>query len=105
MRAVAREDGQVRFTALLHHVTVTRLEAAYRAISPDAAPGVDGVTWRDYGQDLGENLEDLHGRVQRGAFRAMPSRRVFIPNRTGGSGRSGSPVWRTRSSSGRWLRC
>jgi len=83
VRAVARSDGQVRFTALLHHVTVERLEAAYRAISPDAAPGVDGVTWRDYGQNLGENLEDLHGRVQRGAFRATPSRRVFIPKPDG----------------------
>lgn len=83
VRAVARGDGQVRFTALLHHVTVERLELAYRAISPDAAPGVDGVTWRDYGQDLSENLEELHGRVQRGAFRAMPSRRVFIPKPDG----------------------
>jgi RNA-directed DNA polymerase len=83
VRAVARSDGRVRFTALLHYVTVGRLEAAYRAIGPDAAPGVDGVTWRDYGQNLGENLEDLHGRVQRGAFRAAPSRGVFIPKPDG----------------------
>src|ERR1700681_4504360 len=52
VRQVARKDRDVRFTALLHHVTVERLEAAYRAIRPGAAPGVDGVTWRDYGQDL-----------------------------------------------------
>jgi RNA-directed DNA polymerase len=83
VRAVARSDGRVRFTALLHHVSVERLEAAYRAISPDAAPGVDGVTWRGYGQNLGENLEDLHARVQRGAFRAVPSRRVLIPKPDG----------------------
>jgi group II intron reverse transcriptase/maturase len=80
---VAREDKDVRFTALLHHVTVDRLREAYRAISPNAAAGVDGVTWRDYGQDLEENLRDLHDRVQRGAYRAMPTRRVFIPKADG----------------------
>ena len=56
VRQVARKDKDVRFTALLHHVTVDRLREAYRAISPDAAAGVDGVTWRDYGQDLEANL-------------------------------------------------
>jgi len=79
VRRVAQKDGDVRFTALLHHVTVERLEAAYRAIRPGAAPGVDGVTWRDYGQDLEANLRDLHARVHRGAYRARPSRRAFIP--------------------------
>ena len=83
VRQVAREDKDVRFTALLHHVTVDRLREAYRAISPNAAAGVDGVTWRDYGQDLEENLRDLHDRVQRGAYRAMPTRRVFIPKADG----------------------
>ena len=73
----------MRFTALLHHVTVDRLREAYRAISPNAAAGVDGVTWRDYGSDLEANLRDLHGRVHRGAFRAMPTRRVFIPKPDG----------------------
>jgi group II intron reverse transcriptase/maturase len=80
---VARKDRVVRFTALLHHVTVDRLREAYRAISPNAAAGVDGVTWRDYGSDLEANLSDLHARVQRGAFRAMPTRRVFIPKPDG----------------------
>jgi len=79
VRQVAREDKDVRFTALLHHVTVDRLREAYRAVQPDAAPGVDGVTWRDYGSDLEANLRDLHARVQRGAYRARPVRRVFIP--------------------------
>jgi RNA-directed DNA polymerase len=83
VRQVARKDRDVRFTALLHHVTVERLEAAYRAIRPGAAPGGDGVTWQDYGQDLEGNLRELHARVQRGAYRARPSRRVFIPKPDG----------------------
>jgi len=83
VRQVARRDKDVRFTALLHHVTVERLEAAYREIRPGAAAGVDGVTWQDYGQDLEANLRDLHARVQRGAYRASPTRRVFIPKPDG----------------------
>src|SRR6188472_3830229 len=78
VRQVARKDRDVRFTALPHHVDVDRLREAYRAISPNAAPGVDGVTWRDYGLDLEANLQDLHARVQRGAYRAIPSCRVFM---------------------------
>jgi RNA-directed DNA polymerase len=83
VRRVARKDKDARFTALLHHVTVDRLEAAYRAIRPGAAPGVDGVTWKDYGQDLEANLRDLHARVHRGAYRARPSRRSYIPKPDG----------------------
>jgi group II intron reverse transcriptase/maturase len=83
VRQVAREDKDVRFTALLHHVTVDRMREAYRAISPGAAAGVDGVTWRDYGRDLEANLRDLHARVHRGAYRAKPTRRVFIPKPDG----------------------
>ena len=83
VRQVARKDKEVRFTALLHHVTVDRLWEAYRAIRSDAAAGVDGVTWRDYGSDLEANLLDLHARVQRGAYRARPVRRVFIPKADG----------------------
>ena len=83
VRQVARKDKDVRFTALLHHVDVDRLRAAYWAIRPKAAPGVDGVTWHDYGQDLEENLRDLHARVHRGSYRAKPSRRVFIPKPDG----------------------
>ena len=83
VRQAARKDKDARFTALLHHVTVDRLELAYRAIRPGAAPGVDGVTWKDYGQDLEENLRDLHARVHRGAYRARPSRRVYIPKPDG----------------------
>ena len=64
VRQVARKDRGARFTALLHHVSVERLEAAYRAIRPGAAPGVDGVTWRDYGQDLEANLRELMDEVR-----------------------------------------
>lgn len=104
VRRVAQKDKEARFTALLHHVDVDRLRAAYRAIRPKAAPGVDGVTWEDYGQDREGNLADLHARVYRGGYRAKPSRRVLIPKaggRAGGSGRSVSLRWRTRSFSGR----
>ena len=83
VRQVALKDKEARFTALLHHVDVDRLRAAYRAIRPAAAPGVDGVTWQAYGQDLEENLRDLHGRLGRGAYRAKPSRRVYIPKAEG----------------------
>ncbi len=83
VRQVARKDKDARFTALLHHVTLDRLRAAYLALRPQAAPGVDGVTWRAYGRDLERNLHDLHGRVHRGAYRARPSRRAYIPKADG----------------------
>jgi RNA-directed DNA polymerase len=83
VRQVAREDKDARFTALLHHVDLDRLRAAYRAISPKAAPGVDGMTWEDYGQDLEANLADLHARVHGGGYRAKPSRRAYIPKADG----------------------
>ena len=83
VREVARRDKEARFTALLHHVSVGRLRAAYWAIRPQAAPGVDGVTWTDYGQDLEANLQDLHARVQAGRYRAKPSRRTYIPKADG----------------------
>src|ERR1700757_4432264 len=76
VRRLARKDKDVRFTALLHNVDVDRLRTAFFALRPKAAPGVDGVTWHEYGQDLEANLEDLHGRVHRGSYRAKPSRRV-----------------------------
>jgi group II intron reverse transcriptase/maturase len=84
VREVARRDKDARFTALLHHVTVHRLMLAFGALKKDAAPGIDGMTWREYEQGLQENLRDLHGRVQSGRYRARPSRRVFIPKADGG---------------------
>jgi group II intron reverse transcriptase/maturase len=83
VRRVARKDKDVRFTALLHHVDVDRLRAAYFALRPKAAPGVDGVTWHDYGQNLEENLQELHARVHRGGYRAKPSLRAYIPKPDG----------------------
>jgi group II intron reverse transcriptase/maturase len=83
VREVARTDKDARFTALLHHVDVDRLRAAYRAIRPQAAPGVDGMTWAAYGQDLENNLQDLHRRLHAGSYRARPSRRSYIPKADG----------------------
>ncbi len=83
VRQVAAKDRDVRFTALLHHVDVDRLRGAYRALSSKAAAGVDGETWDSYGQRLEKNLRDLRARVQRGAYRAKPSRRVYIPKTDG----------------------
>jgi hypothetical protein len=83
VREVARRDKDARFTALLHHVDMDRLWAAFVAINPKAAPGVDKVTWDTYGQDLRANLEDLLRRVHSGAYRASPSRRVYIPKPDG----------------------
>jgi RNA-directed DNA polymerase len=83
VRRIAEKDTEARFTALLHHVDVDRLRAAYWALKPKAAPGVDGVTWYDYGQDLEASLRDLHARVHRGSYRAKPVRRAYIPKRDG----------------------
>jgi RNA-directed DNA polymerase len=83
VREVARRDKDARFTALLHHVTEHRLMLAFDDLNPRAAPGVDGVTWQEYSQDWGSRLRDLHGRVQSGRFRAVPSRRVYIPKADG----------------------
>jgi RNA-directed DNA polymerase len=83
VRRVARTDKDARFTALLHHVDVDRLRAAYWAIRPKAAPGVDGVTWAEYGLDVEANLRDLHAWAHGGSYRARPSRRVFIPKADG----------------------
>jgi group II intron reverse transcriptase/maturase len=83
VRRAAQKDKDARFTALLHHVDVDRLRAAYWAIRPKAAPGVDGVTWGNYGADLEANLRDLHDRVHAGRYRARPSRRVFIAKTDG----------------------
>jgi RNA-directed DNA polymerase len=83
VRQIARRDKEARFTALLHHVTVHRLMLAFDDLKKDAAPGVDGVTWRDYEQNLWDNLRDLHERVQSGRYRASPSRRVYIPKADG----------------------
>ncbi|MGY8678536.1 group II intron reverse transcriptase/maturase [Bradyrhizobium sp. UFLA05-153] len=83
IRKVARERKKERFTALLHHINIDLLEEAFFELKANAAPGVDRLTWKDYQADLERNLEDLHGRVQQGAYRALPSRRVYIPKPDG----------------------
>jgi RNA-directed DNA polymerase len=83
VRQVARRDREARFTALLHHVSLNRLYLAFDELNPKASPGVDGVSWAEYEQDLAVNLRDLHERVQSGRYRASPSRRAYIPKADG----------------------
>ena len=83
VRQRARERKQEKFTALLHHLTVDLLRESYFALQRRAAPGVDGETWQQYGTGLEDRLADLHSRVHRGAYRAKPSRRVYIPKADG----------------------
>jgi RNA-directed DNA polymerase len=83
VRHAARQRKKEQFTALLHHVSVDTLRTAFYALQRKAAPGVDGVTWQDYEADLEPRLEDLHGRVHRGAYRPQPSRRTYIPKADG----------------------
>jgi retron-type reverse transcriptase len=79
VRQAARERKQERFTALLHHLSIDLLRESFYALKRQAAPGVDGVTWREYETGLEDRIIDLHNRVHRGAYRAKPSRRVYIP--------------------------
>jgi len=83
VRKAARKDKRTRFTALLHHVSIDLLRESYYALKREAAPGVDGVTWREYETGLDEKLADLHGRIHRGTYRAQPSRRSYIPKADG----------------------
>ncbi len=93
VREVAERDRRQKFTALLHHVyDVDRLRAAYEGLNPKAAAGVDGETWRHYGEGLESNLRDLSKRLQQGAYRASPVRRVFIAKADGGQRPLGVPV-------------
>jgi hypothetical protein len=79
VRQAARRSESVRFTALLHHITVDLLKQSYIALKRDAVPGIDGVTWQAYGENLEAKLKDLHERVHRGSYRARPARRTYIP--------------------------
>jgi RNA-directed DNA polymerase len=83
VREAAKRDKRLRFTALLHHVSVLLLESSFYALKRDAAPGVDGVTWTEYETGLGERLNDLHSRVHQGTYRAQPSKRAYIPKTDG----------------------
>jgi RNA-directed DNA polymerase len=83
VRIAARQRKKERFTALFHHLSAAMLRTAFFALKRDAAPGVDGLTWKTYAADLDHRIEDLHARVQRGAYRAQPSRRRYIPKPDG----------------------
>jgi RNA-directed DNA polymerase len=83
VRKAARERKEMKFTALLHHLTVGLLRDSFYALKRKAAPGVDGVTWQEYETGLEDRLADLHSRIHRGAYRARPSRRVYIPKPDG----------------------
>jgi len=83
VREAARRDKRLQFTALLHHVTVPVLLDSFYALKRDAAPGVDGVTWKEYETDLDKRLEDLHRRVHRETYRAQPSKRAYVPKADG----------------------
>jgi RNA-directed DNA polymerase len=83
VREAAERDRKMRFTTLFHHVTIDRLRAAFNALAKNAAPGVDGVTWEQYAAELEGNLEALHAALHRGAYRAKPSKRAFIPKADG----------------------
>jgi group II intron reverse transcriptase/maturase len=83
VRKAAKEHQEMKFTALLHHLTVDLLRGSFYALKRKAAPGVDGMTWQEYETGLEGRLAHLHSRVHRGAYRALPSRRVYIPKGDG----------------------
>jgi len=83
VRQAARKDAKQRFTTLLHHVTKDLLRASFEKLQKQAAPGVDGVSWRQYENGLEDRLTDLLGRIHRGAYRAQPSKRIYIPKADG----------------------
>ena len=83
VRQRASKDRKAKFTTLLHHVTVDLLREAYLQLQRKAAPGVDGVTWKQYAANLEDNLAGLHARLQQGAYRAKPSRRAYIAKADG----------------------
>jgi group II intron reverse transcriptase/maturase len=83
VRQRARLKKKEKFTALLHHINPDTLRLAFYALKRDAAPGVDGMTWREYEQDLDRRIEELHGRVHGGAYRPQPARRTYIPKADG----------------------
>lgn len=107
VRKAASKSKQEKVTALFHHLSIEHLEAAFFELQEDAAAGVDGLTWRAYEANLERNLEELHGRLHRGAYRPLPYRRVYIPNPCRENGWIGSSpdtltTTRCRPTVGRW---
>ena len=83
IRKAARERRTEKFTALFHHLSTDLLDEAFYELKENAAAGVDGLTWEEYEANIDRNIVDLHDRLQRGAYRALPSRRVYIPKPDG----------------------
>jgi group II intron reverse transcriptase/maturase len=83
VREAAQKDKKLQFTSLLHHITSELLRASFFALKKQAAPGVDGETWRDYAVEFEQRIDDLHGRIHRGAYQAKPSKRMYIPKPDG----------------------
>ena len=81
VRMAARQSRDLKFTALLHHVDAELLMLSFQQLNKRAAPGVDPTTWHGYEEDLENRIVDLHGRIHRGAYRALPSRRVHVGER------------------------
>ena len=83
VRQAAQKDRKLKFTSLLHHLTPELLRASFFDLKKQAAPGVDGETWHDYEVEFERRIDDLHGRIHRGAYRAKPSKRTYIPKGEG----------------------
>jgi RNA-directed DNA polymerase len=83
VRQAARQSKSVRFTALLHHITVDLLRQSYLSLERNSAPGIDGVTWQAYGESLEAKLTELHDRIHKGSYRARPAQRTYIPKADG----------------------
>ena len=83
IREAARKDKNFKFTSLFHHITPELLWSSFFDLKKQAAPGIDGQTWSDYAEDFEQRINDLHGRIHRGAYRAKPSKRTYIPKPDG----------------------
>ena len=104
IRKAVQRDKEGKLTALYHHVyNIENLKAAYYQLKRKAAAGVDGETWQHYGQELEANLEDLSERLGRGAYRAAPVRRVYIPKADGRLRGLGIPMWYSYCTSYSWV--
>jgi hypothetical protein len=91
IRQAARQRKKEKFTALLHHISIDLLDEAFFELRKDAAPGVDGLIWTDYEQNLERNLEDLHARIHRGGIGHCRHGERIYPSRMAGSARSRLP--------------
>ena len=105
IRQDARERKKEKFISLFHHISVELLEAAFYELKTDAAAGVDRLTWKDYEADFDDKIEDLHDRVQRGAYRALPSRRVYIPKPDGRQRPLAVVALEDKIVNGQWSHC